>query len=58
LVEFLPGSDGRCGPTNGPQCSSCKERSTNTIKYLVKVDSKKLSGINIRSSPSKSLPYI
>mmetsp|Transcript_145493 Transcript_145493/g.464955 ORF Transcript_145493/g.464955 Transcript_145493/m.464955 type:complete len:185 (+) Transcript_145493:2277-2831(+) len=20
----IPGSDGRCGPSNGPQCSSCK----------------------------------
>lgn len=21
----IPGSDGRCGPTNGPQCQSCKD---------------------------------
>ena len=22
--DAIPGSDGRCGPTNGPQCESCK----------------------------------
>ena len=22
--ERLPGSDGQCGPTNGPQCEECK----------------------------------
>ena len=23
-VDAIPGSDGRCGPTNGPQCADCK----------------------------------
>jgi len=23
-VRAIPGSDGRCGPSNGPQCASCK----------------------------------
>ena len=22
--EYIPGSDGRCGPNNGPQCADCK----------------------------------
>ena len=22
--DVIPGSDGRCGPTNGPQCEACK----------------------------------
>ena len=22
-IEFIPGSDGRCGPNDGPQCQSC-----------------------------------
>jgi hypothetical protein len=25
----IPGSDGQCGPTNGPQCSACKRWQTN-----------------------------
>lgn len=25
-VERIPGSDGQCGPSNGPQCSKCQER--------------------------------
>jgi hypothetical protein len=24
-VGNLPGSDGRCGPTNGPNCPDCKD---------------------------------
>jgi hypothetical protein len=23
-VEAIPGSDGRCGPNNGPQCADCQ----------------------------------
>ena len=27
----IPGSDGRCGPSNGPQCTSCKRLQVNQL---------------------------
>jgi hypothetical protein len=33
--EAIPGSDGQCGPTNGPQCASCQRWNTNDEGALV-----------------------
>ena len=36
-VELIPGSDGQCGPTNGPQCQSCR-------RFQIELDSHTLKG--------------
>ena len=34
-VDKIPGSDGQCGPNNGPQCSDCRGAETNNShRYL------------------------
>jgi hypothetical protein len=32
-VERLPGSDGQCGPNNGPQCDECKAYQAAQVVY-------------------------
>ena len=33
-VAAIPGSDGRCGPNNGPQCKDCKFTASTNPKVL------------------------
>jgi hypothetical protein len=34
-IEAIPGSDGRCGPTNGPACASCKRYTAANVRSLL-----------------------
>ena len=43
----LPGSDGRCGPTNGPQCNDCIEYVSNQIVQTFHSSSERVVGIEL-----------
>ena len=53
--EAIPGSDGRCGPNNGPQCADCKFTSKSSkLNHKVKHPESDVSVLSlIRDSGDK-----
>jgi hypothetical protein len=51
-VEAIPGSDGRCGPNNGPQCADCQ---AGPLPPPAKEDA---SGSGMMSLPDALLPLL
>ena len=43
-VELIPGSDGRCGPDDGPCCKDCNNLTVYTCEYVIRGVNKRICG--------------